>query len=355
MTTNYRANGVDLSGVFLPYSTGTTITTGYRVNGVDIGTVYNTYTTGAKSGNTGFLYNGSDLANYFQNISVSLIQPAPTITRTGGTGTLYSGSDASYYYYVMTNTGAGTTTTYRVVPTADSLYDIFMVGGGGYGAFRDAGGGGGGAVNCTFNIVNGTTYYFGIGYASTTTTKVGGNSYFGIDSTFAGYYSSCTGGNGYYTTSLMNSDTVPKGARSGIAVNNGTFASFTGNTAVNLGGAGQSESAVLGDWGGGGGGTGAVGSAGSAALNAGGAGGAGRSISFYAGSVAAVTQTNLGAGNGNYGRGGNGSSATVTNQYGCGGGGATWTQTGSGAKIGYVQNSNQQPGKAGVVIIRIPK
>jgi hypothetical protein len=120
-TTGIKVNGVDISNIFMAYSSGSKAAdTGFKVNGTDISNYFQAYSGGTKAATTKYTaINGNDLCNIFNKVaSVPLWYNFGTGITGGlirgfdvdGSGNVYVGGDSFYFINgvrITYNNGSG--------------------------------------------------------------------------------------------------------------------------------------------------------------------------------------------------------------------------------------------------------
>jgi hypothetical protein len=166
--------GVDLSGLFNPYtSSATASVTNLYVGGHDLNFYWAPYTSGATASATTVRVKGADLNTLFAPKS-SITNP----TTSGYTATQTAGG---YTMYIYSNAGTFTFTT-RIVNSTNNTISVLLVGGGGGGTVN--GGSGGIVYTNSFTAASSTTYTIVVG--------AGGMNANGGNTTFTGTGASFT-------------------------------------------------------------------------------------------------------------------------------------------------------------------
>jgi len=332
-------DNLDLVKIFLPYNSGTQITTGFVSNvnsyNTDLGSIFNPYSIpGVKASNTEFIYNNSDLANYFQYFPFTFTNQTDTYIASG-----LSSGGVTYNMLQFNCTSNTTSSSFVLYPNKDiTIYQLFLVAGGkngttignpNYGGCRSGGNGGEvlTPINTATQISANTTITITVGAGNQNTSATIGNS---------------------ATTTAVSGNGAKGGAQTGASSSQGTAGTQNAYTTLYYGGGGGAGGNVysggfnggLGGGGGGGGGQSPNGSGGGSGggngVNYGGAGGAGSGTndpapcgnggsSQYGGGGGGAPGNNGGTSGGNGGNGGTGGGNGGVNPgvfiFGAGGGG----------------------------------
>ena len=171
--TSYTVGGLDLSGIFQPYSSGNNAVTGYKISsGQDLSGIFQPFISGNKAIPTYyFVYNYNNLGT--KDLS-DIFAPYNIITQFGGT------SEFSGEYTIVSFTGiSGSININSTVST--TFYYLVVGGGGGGGSYYGGGGGAGGVLQGSFstsgqNTINITVGAGGIYHTYTTLGTNGGDS-----------------------------------------------------------------------------------------------------------------------------------------------------------------------------------
>ena len=326
---NGNYTNTDLNVIFQPKGSATqSQLLDYQSKGVDLSQIFLYYTSGIKALATNYTVNVVDLKDIFARFN-----PVPSFTFTQGTQpTIETLTVSGYTYYMMKFTTSSANTTYQFYPNSDIyVYQLFVVSGGNNGIAGDAGGKGGHVTGYNNNSLtaytrvskgpsNSFTLTVGAGnqesnsvFVGTTTPStnlnyvanpINGSSGVGITNIFTNFVYGGAGGSN--ATNIPGSIGLPGYSGGGGAGGN----RWNYNTVVASGGSVGDGVNKGGNGGRGGGGLGRTGEPGQPGTGVGGGGGG-----------APTTGGGGGGGAGGFGGGGGGGGGGSTGNPAAGGGG----------------------------------
>jgi hypothetical protein len=194
-TTNFKAFGSDLSGIFQIYYNIQSNATGYTVNGDDLNTYYEKIGGGGTASTTNYTVGNADLKTIFAGRTYTLTGTyAETVNTDSGT---------KYIVVCFGDTTSNVTTTNTITFTdAPSTVHYWIVGGGGGGGGTSsaytigAGGGGAGSILAGTFTPSNTTYTAVVGKGGSGGSNAANDGDDGIGSSVIGGSVSKTAGGG---------------------------------------------------------------------------------------------------------------------------------------------------------------